>query len=147
MQTEWQTVYRNDPKFGQICLGKQCRPRSDCSRSSLIRFYTVCHSICIVWTHYSMVEPHSSNFRVITTNFLGVWIFRKFTCSPWSDCSFIICQDQSVWKLRIITVPTLYLGKAVVESTSGCVQTTKPMLCFLINTWPHLEMNSTHDLT
>ena len=48
-------------------------------RSSLIRVYTVCHSLCIVWTHYSMVEPHSSNFRVITTNFLGVRIFRKFT--------------------------------------------------------------------
>ena len=28
---------------------------------------------------YSMVELHSSNFRVITTNFLGVQIFRKFT--------------------------------------------------------------------
>ena len=41
--------------------------------------YTVCHSVCIVWTHYSMVEPYSSNFRVITTNFLGVRIFRKFT--------------------------------------------------------------------
>ena len=26
-----------------------------------------------------MVEPHSSNFRVITTNFLGVRIFSKFT--------------------------------------------------------------------
>ena len=26
-----------------------------------------------------MVEPHSSNFRVITTNFLGVRIFRRFT--------------------------------------------------------------------
>ena len=39
---------------------------------------TVCHSVCIVWTHYSMVEPHSSNFRVITTNFFGVRIFRKF---------------------------------------------------------------------
>ena len=26
-----------------------------------------------------MVEPHSSNFRLITTNFLGVRIFRKFT--------------------------------------------------------------------
>ena len=38
-----------------------------------------CHSVCIVWTHYSMVEPHSSNFRVITTNVLGVRIFRKFT--------------------------------------------------------------------
>ena len=45
----------------------------------LIRVYTVCHSVCIVWTHYSMVEPHSSNFRVITTNFLRVRIFRKFT--------------------------------------------------------------------
>ena len=44
-----------------------------------IRVYTVCHSVCIVWTHYSIVEPHSSNFRVITTNILGVQIFRKFT--------------------------------------------------------------------
>ena len=26
-----------------------------------------------------MVEPHSSNFRVITTKFLGVQIVRKFT--------------------------------------------------------------------
>ena len=50
-------------------------------RSSLIRVWicTVCHSVGIVWTHYSMVEPHSSNFRVITTNFWGVRIFRKFT--------------------------------------------------------------------
>ena len=44
----------------------------------LIRVYTVCHSVCIVWTHYSMVEPHSSNFRVITTNIFGLQIFRKF---------------------------------------------------------------------
>ena len=29
----------------------------------------------------SMVEPHSSHFRVITTNFLGVRIFRKVTVS------------------------------------------------------------------
>ena len=49
------------------------------SRSSLIRVHTVCHSVCIVWTHYSMVEPHSSDFKVITTNFSGVRIFRKFT--------------------------------------------------------------------
>ena len=48
-------------------------------RSSLIRVYTVCQSVCIIWTHYSMVELHSSNFRVITTNFFGVRIFRKFT--------------------------------------------------------------------
>ena len=48
---------------------------------SLIRVYTVCHSVCIVWTHCSMVElrTSSSNFRLVTTNFLGVRIFRKFT--------------------------------------------------------------------
>ena len=54
--------------------------------NSMIRVYTVCHSICIVWTHYSMVEPHSSNLRVITTNFLGVRIFRKFTVQTVADC-------------------------------------------------------------
>ena len=48
-------------------------------QTSLIRVYTVCHSVCIVWTHCCMVEPHGSNFRVITTNFLGVRIIRKFT--------------------------------------------------------------------
>ena len=37
-------------------------------QSDLIRVYTVCHSFCIVWTHYSMVERLSSNFKVITTN-------------------------------------------------------------------------------
>ena len=45
----------------------------------VIWVYTVCHSICIIWTHYSTVETHSSNFRVITRNFLGVRISRKFT--------------------------------------------------------------------
>ena len=54
-------------------------------RSSLIWVYTVCHSICIVWTHYSMVEPHSSTFRAITTKFLGVQIFKKFTL-----CIFVL---------------------------------------------------------
>ena len=32
-----------------------------------------------------MEEPHSSNFRVITTNFLGVRIIRKFTVHYYSD--------------------------------------------------------------
>ena len=54
--------YCNDPKFSD--------------RYAWV--YTVFHSVCIVWTHYSIVEPHNSNFRVIRTNFLGVRIFRKF---------------------------------------------------------------------
>ena len=52
--------------------GKQGRPRSDCS------IYTVGISVCIFWTHYSMAKPPSSNFRVITVNFLAVRIFRIF---------------------------------------------------------------------
>ena len=67
-----------------------------------MRVYTVCYSVCIVWTHYSMVEPHSSNFRVITTNFLGVRIFRKFTvcaCEDWydnSDTFLVMMLDAAV---------------------------------------------------
>ena len=41
--------------------------------------YTVCNAVCILWMQYSMVKPPCSNFRVITANFSGVWIFRIFT--------------------------------------------------------------------
>ena len=63
--------------FGQTGLGKQCRPRSDCS---LIRVYTVCSSLCIFWMHYSKEKPSLSTLRVITTHLLGVRIFKIFTC-------------------------------------------------------------------
>ena len=48
-----------------------------------IRVYTSCHFGCIIWTHYPVVEPHISNFRVITTNLLGVRMFRKFMVLHW----------------------------------------------------------------
>ena len=68
---------RNNPKFSdRYAWANSAYPAQ---RSSLIRVYTVCHSVCIIWTHFSMVEPHSSNFRLITTIFLGVLIFRKLT--------------------------------------------------------------------
>ena len=35
----------------------------------LLRVYTVCHFVCIFCTHYSMVKPHSSNFRIIAAIF------------------------------------------------------------------------------
>ena len=54
------------------------RPGQTVQRSSLIRVYTVCNSLCIFWMHYSKEKPSCSTFRVITTNFLGVRIFRKF---------------------------------------------------------------------
>ena len=71
-------MYRNDPKFSDRYACANSADPDQTAPSSLIRVYTVCHSVCIVWTYYSVVEPHSSNFRVIyTTNFLGVRIFRK----------------------------------------------------------------------
>ena len=72
MTNQKQSSYHNDPKFSD--------------RYAWV--YTVCYSVCIVWTHYSMVVPHSSNFRVITTNILGIRIFRKITI-------FLLSDDQS----------------------------------------------------
>ena len=69
----WRNVendkYRNDPKFSD----RQAWANSvDPDQTApLIRVYTVCHSVCIVWTHYSMVEPHSSNFRVYYSKLFG----------------------------------------------------------------------------
>ena len=87
-------LYRNDPKFlDRYAWANSADPDQNAPRrSSLIRVYTVCHSICIVWTHYSMVEPHSSNFRVITANVLGVQIFRKFMVIIFQD------EDWENWE-------------------------------------------------
>ena len=83
------TMYRNDPKFSD----RYAWANSADPDQSLIRVYTVCHSVWTVWTHYSMVEPHSSNFRVITTNVLGVQIFRKFTVSPFTTLPLCIPNE------------------------------------------------------
>ena len=67
--------YRNDPEFSD----RYAWSNSADPDQTALRVFTVCHSVCMVWTHYFMVEPHSSNFRVITATCLGVRIFRKFT--------------------------------------------------------------------
>ena len=67
--------YRNDSKFSD----RFAWPNSADPDQTAPRGATVCHSVCFVWTHYSMVEPHSSNLSVITTIFFGVRIIRKFT--------------------------------------------------------------------
>ena len=73
-------------------------------RLLLIWIYTVCHSVCIVWTHYSMVEPHSLNFRVIVTNFLGVRIFRKFTVKQQFVAFYFILRIQSSKSLKALSL-------------------------------------------
>ena len=71
-------IYHNFPKFSDRQVWANSADPDQTAPSSLISVYTVCHSVCIVWTQYSMVEQHSSNLRVIITNILGVRIFRKF---------------------------------------------------------------------
>ena len=71
LSLHWVLIYRNFPKFSD----RQVWANS-AERSSLIRVYTVCDSLCIFWIHYSKDTPSCSTFRVI---FLGVRIFRKFT--------------------------------------------------------------------
>ena len=61
----------------------------------LIRVYTVCHSICTCQTHYSIAEPPYSNFRMITTNFLGVRNFRTFTVVTFKRLSLIAILSTS----------------------------------------------------
>ena len=48
-------------------------------RSSLIRVFTVCYSICIFLAEYPKVWPLCLNFRLITAKFSGIRKFRSFT--------------------------------------------------------------------
>ena len=68
----WTLVYRNDPKFWDRYAWANSADPEEQSDQGLHCF----HSVCIIWTHYSMAEPHSSNFWVITTNSVGVRTFR-----------------------------------------------------------------------
>ena len=65
--------------FRQTGLCKQCRPKWDSSKSSLIRAFTVCHSVCIYRTHYCMVKLHRPDFGRITGMFSCVQIFQILT--------------------------------------------------------------------
>ena len=69
------SVYRHDPKF----LDRHVCANNVNPDQTLIRVYTVCHSVCNFWMHYPVVKPPCSNFRIIKSNFSGVRIFRIFT--------------------------------------------------------------------
>ena len=56
----------------------------------VIRVYTVSHSVCTFWTHYSTIKPLCSNFRVITAIFSDVQIFRSFTVDHFDSIFGII---------------------------------------------------------
>ena len=64
-----------------VSMRKQCRPRSDCSWVWLLLIMiwvcTIWHSVYIFWTHFCMLNPHYSNFRIITTVIWDVQILTK----------------------------------------------------------------------
>ena len=55
------------------------------STSTLIRFYCVCHFICIFRTHSCMLKPHCSNFRITTAICVSSWIRKPV---------YAICEQQ-----------------------------------------------------
>ena len=71
-----------------------------------------------------MVEPHSSNFREITTNVLGVRIFRNFTVSH-------LMTKPTKWPVRPVRTP-ISLGICPVWSESS------------LSTWRKLGSLATH---
>ena len=53
-----------------------------------------CLELCLhLWMHYCMVDPHCSNFRIITAIFLGVRIFLFFMKHHygWKAKAFLFC--------------------------------------------------------
>ena len=110
---------------------------------TLIRVYTVCNSLCIIWMHYSKETPSCSIFMVITTNFLGVRIFRKFTVCLKNAQLDLVCpgvRHQSVY-----IVPQLNRGAQQSANVSvfdnwatidSATTTQRPWRCVLMNLTP-----------
>ena len=87
--------------------------RTDRSESSsLSRLYTVCHSVSIIWTHYSMVNSHS----------LAVWIFTIH--NTWSITNTAVKRYWSVW------------GVTKIENQKVLIRILhKPEVLFSANQW------------
>ena len=69
-------------------------------RLLLIRVYTVCCFVYIFWTHFSMVKPRCSNFRMITTilsmsEFFGFLRYHHCHCLLVLD--FLFALFRTVW--------------------------------------------------
>ena len=86
--------YCNDPKFSDRQVWtNSADPDQTAPRSSLIRVYTACQSVCIFWTH-SVVKWYYSNFGIITAFFLmsEFFGFLRFFKDQYKE----ICQYQNM---------------------------------------------------
>ena len=70
-----------------------------------------------------MVEPQSSNFRVVTTNFLGVRIFRKFTVSNPSHAAIKIPINATAAEFNCKNIfPIPVQIKKIMKNKTGDIQ-------------------------
>ena len=74
METMWtlfftsfrKCIYRIVPKFSDRQVwANSVDPDQTAPRSSLIRVFTVCYSVYVFWTNFSIVRPCCSNFRIL----------------------------------------------------------------------------------
>ena len=103
------SIYRNNHKFSD----RQVLANSvDPDQRSLIRVYTVCHSSYTFWTHYSMVVPPCSNFRMITSIFRSSEIlgFLRYILSHHSNaiCNFVIENCHTLFQIFYFFCQILY---------------------------------------
>ena len=94
--------------FQTYMLGQTVQTQISCSsRSSLIRVFTVCHSIYIFWSKNPLVWPFCLNFRMITAKFSSVRKFRNFKVSPF----FLAIYSLHIPEIRLMQPPELRYKK------------------------------------
>ena len=95
---------------------------------SVALVYTVCHSVCTIWTHNSMVNPHCSIFRMITAIFLGVQIFRNFTVTV--HLSFWGCRFFCFVFFIFTIIPVFNANSVYPDKTSHSEASDKGSILF-----------------
>ena len=106
LQNILNVVYRTSLRFIAERTNKQWRHWSDCSlRSSLIRVFTVCHSICLIYTMTLQGKPKLFSFRIFSILFSGVPILRGFHLKK----CLLIAFECRKWLLWAVTVRIMFL--------------------------------------
>ena len=99
--------YHNFPKFSDRQVWANS---ADPDQTALIRVYTVCHSVCIIWT-----QSHIVQIEWLQQIFLGLGIFRKFT----------VFTDYTVWTLNEPSkVSRIYFWEPSPMHTPTSIQTS-----------------------
>ena len=95
-------IYHNDPKFSdRYAWANSVDPDQTAPRGAIWSVATLFfHSICIFWTHYSMVEPNCSNFSIITAVF---WV------SEYLGMLRYFCRFYEILRRHNYVTPTSYL--------------------------------------